>query len=339
MTLAFRTLRTPPTLANPPCFGAFRQRRASSRLLCRSVTDQANAELLDRFWQARGVYDTEQRRRLVEAADDTSVGEWQWDGSGPLPGAGAAWFLDEDESTAPQVALVSQQLTQLQRLLGGQADIDVVNMLVREPRLISADLGRITRRLVDMKMASLGQSVDVVKVVEAQPSLLLQAEPERDDQETAADRVEAWKYGLVSDNASQWQQRYTDLVAYHHQHGDAHVGYRDDDDAELARWANKQRAAYKEGSLSMERQEQLARLDFQFDSEAAEWWRWFKQLQSFRQQHGHCDVTPLAAGADFLLLNWCSVQRIANRSRVLREERVAMLDSIDFDWTGADALS
>ncbi len=33
------------------------------------------------------------------------------------------------------------------------------------------------------------------------------------------------------------------------------------------------------------------------------------------------------------------MQRIARRSGVLAEERVALLDGIDFDWTGADALS
>lgn len=35
----------------------------------------------------------------------------------------------------------------------------------------------------------------------------------------------------------------------------------------------------------------------------------------------------------------CSVQRIANRSGVLSEPRKELLDSVEFDWTGADALS
>jgi hypothetical protein len=33
------------------------------------------------------------------------------------------------------------------------------------------------------------------------------------------------------------------------------------------------------------------------------------------------------------------VQRIAKRSRVLAQERIALLEAIGFDWTGADALS
>lgn len=39
------------------------------------------------------------------------------------------------------------------------------------------------------------------------------------------------------------------------------------------------------------------------------------------------------------LINWCSVQRVAHRCRALSERREALLDSIGFDWTGADPLS
>jgi hypothetical protein len=48
---------------------------------------------------------------------------------------------------------------------------------------------------------------------------------------------------------------------------------------------------------------------------------------------------PLAAGADMYLINWCSVQRVAARCKALSERRTALLNSIDFDWTGADPLS
>lgn len=35
----------------------------------------------------------------------------------------------------------------------------------------------------------------------------------------------------------------------------------------------------------------------------------------------------------------CCVQRIAKRSGMLSEDRIALMDAIGFDWTGADALS
>lgn len=48
---------------------------------------------------------------------------------------------------------------------------------------------------------------------------------------------------------------------------------------------------------------------------------------------------PYLPPADFLLINWCSVQRIMRRCGVMPEERIAALDELGFDWTGADPLS
>lgn len=46
-----------------------------------------------------------------------------------------------------------------------------------------------------------------------------------------------------------------------------------------------------------------------------------------------------ASAADFLLINWCSVQRIMRRCGVLPADRLERLDGLGFDWTGADPLS
>lgn len=47
----------------------------------------------------------------------------------------------------------------------------------------------------------------------------------------------------------------------------------------------------------------------------------------------------MSAGADLYLCNWCSVQRVAHRCKVLSARRLDLLDSIGFDWSGADPLS
>jgi len=44
-------------------------------------------------------------------------------------------------------------------------------------------------------------------------------------------------------------------------------------------------------------------------------------------------------GVDLYLINWCSVQRVARRSRVLSAARIQALDELGFDWSGADPLS
>ena len=180
------------------------------------------------------------------------------------------------------------------------------------------------QRLFDMKLAEGSEGLDVVGLVEQQPALLLQPDGASGgvtSDESAAERLQAWQHGLVSDNASEWARRYSQLQQYSqrcglgwctlccwgHQtvlatrccwltpcwrmpasaaassqprpsrcaalsipplrcapaclpacrHGDGHVGCRDTDDAELTRWATKQRSEHRSGQLSEEKREQL----------------------------------------------------------------------------------
>lgn len=47
--------------------------------------------------------------------------------------------------------------------------------------------------------------------------------------------------------------RLSQLAAYATLHGDCCVGFRDGDDPDLSRWANKQRADFRSGQLQQER--------------------------------------------------------------------------------------
>ncbi|PNW71343.1 hypothetical protein CHLRE_16g650350v5 [Chlamydomonas reinhardtii] len=452
----------------------------------------ATRQLLDSFWEARGVLDPVQRKLLVDAAEslDAEVAGAVPLSSAPLtpdvplPGVPAAWQIHE---SAPEVLAASKRLLALQQMLGGGAGggdgevlarasrpIDVVWMVVREPQLLSADLAAVTGRLLDMKLATLGAGVDVLRLVEGQPGLLLSdrwrldlealqaaqdaaaaeaaagprsamaayapafgsgANPtssaaaslfslslseaaERSappppvygedaagtafsdaaaatasgytlpppptdaavlrnwgsrssaastsgstpDSASAAEQaavarssaangggatavspveqlVSAWRFGISSDDDTEWAERLQQLSAYASAHGDTSVGFRDGDDRELARWATKQRSDWRRGQLAEERHTALAALGFEFDADEAEWVRWFNQLTAFRREAGHASPMPLVTGADMYLSNWCSVQRIARRSRVMADSRIARLDALGFDWTGADPLS
>ena len=53
----------------------------------------------------------------------------------------------------------------------------------------------------------------------------------------------------MSDGAPEWSRQLAALAAYSEHRGDAHVGHRQGDDAELVRWAAKQRAAWKRAEL------------------------------------------------------------------------------------------
>ncbi len=46
---------------------------------------------------------------------------------------------------------------------------------------------------------------------------------------------QAWEYGLASDSDPEWIRRCEEMRAYHRQHGDCSVGFREGDDQELVR--------------------------------------------------------------------------------------------------------
>lgn len=73
-----------------------------------------------------------------------------------------------------QVMEISQRLVQLQWMLGEGGDIDLVWMVMREPGLLTADVNQVMQRLINIKLESAGTGIDVVKLVEKQPALLLQ---------------------------------------------------------------------------------------------------------------------------------------------------------------------
>lgn len=66
-------------------------------------------------------------------------------------------------------------------------------------------------------------------------------------------RRRAWEFGLVSDGDTEWQRRVDQLREYIALHGDPHVGFRENDNPELARWASKQRKDWKTRDVSPDR--------------------------------------------------------------------------------------
>lgn len=61
--------------------------------------------------------------------------------------------------------------------------------------------------------------------------------------------------------------------------------------------------------------------------------------QAAEKPNGGQQIVDVHKAMTRILLCRCCVQRIAQRSGVLSQERRALLDALGFDWTGADALS
>lgn len=190
-----------------------------------------------------------------------------------------------------------------------------------------------------MKLSNSGNVTNVLMIVEQQPALLLQDHAEVDLEETPEEQIPAWESGIMSDVQNEWDRRYQELCNYKSIHKDAHVGFREGDSVQLARWCDKQRKEAKDGCLSSEKCSKLKNLEFEYEQDEAEWMRWYAELRKYQTDAELVAPMALSNCKNFFLTNWCSVQRVAQRTGVLSKRRQLLLDEICFDWTAPDALS
>ena len=74
-----------------------------------------------------------------------------------------------------------------------------------------------------MKLSEGCEALDVLRLVEQQPALLLEQGGDgssgggasgSDGDETAQQKMQAWQHGLVSDGAAEWARRHGELQQY-----------------------------------------------------------------------------------------------------------------------------
>lgn len=263
--------------------------------------------------QTRGVFDETTVAALTTA--------WETADASPAPCSTLGGRAPSDAARDAAAVLA------LHTLLGGGAD--AAAMVVREPLLLATPPSLLAARLLALRVDGASAGVDVAALAAAQPDLLLQDAPASPEEPSA--RARAWAHGLAGDGDAEWEGRRETLADYVAVHGDAAVGTRGGDDARLARWAAKQRADHKKKVLSAEREAALAALGFEFSADDAEFGRWLAAARGTGGQLNQSDALYLE--------NWMSVQRVAKRCGALAPHRVAALDAIGFDWSGADALS
>lgn len=320
------------------------------------TNDSGEAVVLDRFWYSRGIVDDGVRKRLVDASLNEVVDSSRFLGQSledvrqdeeyVLPGVSSTWDIQSSLSTfqsstsrmselPKEILLASQRIVDLHRFLGSREDVDVVWMVQREPKLLQTSARQLAARLLALRVDDAAHGVDIAKLAERQPSLLL-SELKKHDDTTNDTLLEGWQYGLISgDGSEQWKSHFLELEAYKSVHGDCHAGFRDGDSKVLKRWCKKQRDEFARGNLSGEKKNLLESIGFEFNEEQAEWLRWFGEYLAVKSSK----ETNLTKPEDFYLINWCAIQRIARRSRVLPDEREVMLTSAGFDWNEPDALS
>jgi hypothetical protein len=155
-----------------------------------------------------------------------------------------------------------------------------------------------------------------------------------------------------------WMQRYEKLRNFVQERGcfphECEKESLSKEDANLIDWCNKQRQQYRiynKGlrdqftSMTEERQEKLADIDFCFDLFEEIWMERYGDLQEYRKHHGDC-LVPHIYKANPQLGIWVGDQRY--NYKVFREglprpssmthERIDMLNKLDFVWFVPDMI-
>ncbi|CAB9509844.1 helicase [Seminavis robusta] len=140
-----------------------------------------------------------------------------------------------------------------------------------------------------------------------------------------------------------WNEKLARLQDFYDKHGHSSVPYHYDDGhgTDLANWASKQRQIQVQGRLSKERHAKLSALKFTWrmkthtirisPKEESKWKDKYQRLVAYKNKFGTCAV-PFQYEHDKSLGRWVNEMRTQNKRGVLRPDRKALLEDIDFIW-------
>jgi hypothetical protein len=153
-----------------------------------------------------------------------------------------------------------------------------------------------------------------------------------------------------------WDRMYYALKEFHHACGHCRVPKNWRDHPRLARWTSRQRFLLRHSALRPDRRARLEELDFHQSMARSRvetprrprkrvstirenaWSSQYEALRRFHELHGHSDV-PRRLEEDPALARWVSHQRELKSSGRLPAGRIALLDQLQFPWSGRGRLT
>lgn len=133
-----------------------------------------------------------------------------------------------------------------------------------------------------------------------------------------------------------WIQNYNKAKKYYETYGNLDVPYNYFVDGfNLYYWVSQQKKFKNNGSLSIEYQELLNKLDIIWNVYDDEWMQKYNVAKQYYELHGNLAV-PCNYNAGFNLLSWLCTQRNALRSGKITKERENLLNEIEMIWSTAE---
>jgi hypothetical protein len=141
----------------------------------------------------------------------------------------------------------------------------------------------------------------------------------------------------------QWYIKFDELVAYKRMHGHCQVPHGYVLNPTLARWTKRQRYQFKlkqeakPSTMTEGRIAALEKLGFVWDSHTAQWFERLDEVREYKVNHGDCNV-PSVYPPNPKMAIWVKCQRRqckllkSRKSSNMTQERIALLDQIEFIW-------
>jgi superfamily II DNA or RNA helicase len=134
-----------------------------------------------------------------------------------------------------------------------------------------------------------------------------------------------------------WNRRLEELAAFKVEHGHCNVPADYPENPSLGSWLDKQRQERKHGTLAQESVARLDALGVVWERLDDFWEHRFRDLTTFKMQHGHCNV-PVEYPQNPALGTWLNNQRRLQRSLQLSPDRVNRLEEVGVLWEPQGAV-
>jgi hypothetical protein len=138
---------------------------------------------------------------------------------------------------------------------------------------------------------------------------------------------------------SAWAQHLEELKRFRKEHGHCNVPSGYPQNTALGHWVTNLRQRKKRGTLTEDKIRILDALGFCWERKLAiatamspVWKQRFNELNSFKKEHGHCNV-PSQYPPNQPLASWVAFTRSQKKAGKLAEERIRCLEELGFCWS------
>ncbi len=147
-----------------------------------------------------------------------------------------------------------------------------------------------------------------------------------------ANKLAQWKIDLLNEiqfvwdpMQKQWDQSYKELKDFYLKEGHSNPLSR----TKLGSWCGSQRQDFKKGKLNQQKINLLNEIQFVWDPTAAQWRNAYEKLKAYYIKEGHSSPTMKE---NKFLSSWCITQRKLFKKKNLSQQKIDLLNEIQFEW-------